>query len=140
MATKDISDRQVCEAVAAWQAEGRPFADERLFRATGQAQKVCEGALERAYGRGLIEYGVSIRSAWLTDAGRALLAKNETVQAKTEAAIAELAALDPMAPQGSMDDLSCVFCGADTHEPHYTACLWLRAKALAAEFQKGKEG
>jgi hypothetical protein len=138
MATKEISDRQVCEAVAAWKADGMPFADERLFRATGQAQKVCEGALERAYGRGLIECGVSIRSAWLTDAGRALLAENDSVQAKAETLIAELSALDPMTPQGSMDDLFCFFCGADAYEPHYTACLWLRAKALAAEFQKGK--
>lgn len=75
MATKDISDRQVCEAYAAYAREHcLPFADERLMAATGQPEKVCYRAMERADKRGLIEYGVSLRSGWLTDKGKALLA------------------------------------------------------------------
>lgn len=74
MATKDISDRQVCEAFAAYKQHGLPFADERLRQATGQPDKVLTAAMERAYGRRLIECGVTLRSGWLTDKGRALLA------------------------------------------------------------------
>lgn len=73
MATKDITDRQVCEAFAAFADHGLPFADERLMAATGQCDKVCYRAMERADGRGLVEYGVSLRSGWLTDKGKALL-------------------------------------------------------------------
>lgn len=73
MATKDITDQQVCEAFAAYGGARLPFADERLQTATGQPEKVCYRAMERAYGRGLVECGVSLRSGWLTDKGRAVL-------------------------------------------------------------------
>lgn len=73
MARKDITDRQVCEAVAAYKRHGLPFGLERLQKATGQPEKVCFRAMERAYDRGLIECGVSLRSSWLTRDGEALL-------------------------------------------------------------------
>ena len=67
MATKDISDQQVCEAYR----DGEPLGVETmLFMRTGQPEKVCRSAIKRAHRRGLIEYGVSLRSGWLTDAGR----------------------------------------------------------------------
>lgn len=75
MGTKDITDLDVCRAVADFRAgglEGRwPY--ELLAQWTGQPEKVCYRAMERAERRGLLEYGVSLRTAWLTDAGRALL-------------------------------------------------------------------
>jgi hypothetical protein len=74
MATKDITDRQVCEAYAARAKDGLPWPDDRLAAMTGQCEKVCYRAMERAEQRGLIEYGVSLRSGWLTDKGLALLA------------------------------------------------------------------
>lgn len=76
MATKDISDVQVCAAVYAYNVDGLPFADERLQVTTGQPMKVVYCALERAYDRRLIECGTSVRSAWLEDKGRALLESN----------------------------------------------------------------
>jgi hypothetical protein len=93
MAMKDISDAQVCRAVQAYQDAMRPhmlksgpfglfgveqdptppFPYEALAAETGQAEKVCYRAMERAYDRGLIECGVSLRTGWLTPAGRALV-------------------------------------------------------------------
>jgi hypothetical protein len=75
MSTKDITDLMVCAAVTAYKTHGLPFSDERLHLETGQPIKVCERAMERAYRRGLIEYGVSLRSGWLTEEGEALLGK-----------------------------------------------------------------
>jgi len=45
-----------------------------LMQATGECLKVCYRAMERACNRGLIEFGVSLRTGWLTPQGRALLA------------------------------------------------------------------
>ena len=46
-----------------------------LERRFGCAPKVAFAAMERAFNRGLIEYGVSLRAGWITEKGRALLAK-----------------------------------------------------------------
>ena len=81
MATKDITDAQVCRAVQAYQdtmeASGFtadcPYPYEALAIETGQAEKVCYRAMERAYRRQLIECGVSLRTGWLTDKGKALI-------------------------------------------------------------------
>jgi hypothetical protein len=87
MATKDISDAQVCRAVQAYQDAMQvhyprvwpqfvetggplpPYPYEALAAETGQAEKVCYRAMERAYDRGLLECGVSLRTGWLTPAG-----------------------------------------------------------------------
>ena len=81
MATKDITDRQVCEAYAesARQREADfwnlnyEFPYVILQRVTGQCLKVCWRAMERAEDRGFIECGTSLRTCWLTDKGKALL-------------------------------------------------------------------
>lgn len=95
MARKHISDRQVCRAVQAYQdaikalgpvplgyvfgafpcaSKSLPlFPHEALAVETGQPEKVCYRALERACDRGLIEYGTSLRTGWLTKAGLDLL-------------------------------------------------------------------
>jgi hypothetical protein len=91
MAVKDISDLHVCAAyVERWGSDlggpalgdlptftlsfdGPPprFVDAILMEATGQPEKVVYRAMERAYNRGYIEYGVSMRSGWLTEKGQA---------------------------------------------------------------------
>ena len=79
MATKDISDLQVCEAVQHFCEQLRQRAVdiewpyERMAVETGECEKVCYRAMERAENRGLVEYGTSLRSGWLTEKGKALL-------------------------------------------------------------------
>ena len=46
---------------------------------TGESEEVCEAAIERAADRDLIKYGVSLRSGWLTEAGRALADGDTTI-------------------------------------------------------------
>jgi hypothetical protein len=74
MARKDISDRQVVEAARDAKAVGyAKFTTDLLMERTGQCVKVCWRALERAEDRALIECGTSLRGAWPTDRGLALL-------------------------------------------------------------------
>ena len=84
MSRKDISDLQVLQAYVDMKAIGRAkFADEILAERTGQCLKVCQRAMERAEARGLLDYGVSLRSGWLTEAGvvmHAMLTDNEAAQ------------------------------------------------------------
>jgi hypothetical protein len=87
MSTKNISDYLVCKAVAQyWQDnEGRTAWIEGSFKFpydyihdwTGEPAKVCYRAMERAVKNDLLSYGVSIRTAWLTDKGKAIL-ENES--------------------------------------------------------------
>lgn len=74
MAMKDIGDLQVLLAQQQWhrQKDG-PWGYEILQRETGQCEKVCLRCMERAERRGLLEYGVSLRTAWITQKGEALL-------------------------------------------------------------------
>jgi hypothetical protein len=90
MAVKDITDRQVCEAYSRYQARVREetktprlygigpghkskWAYDYLMEITGQPFKVCYRAMERADDRKYIDYGVSLRSGWLTEKGENLL-------------------------------------------------------------------
>lgn len=82
MATKDISDLQVVQAYAEMRrqieaaretSQRFEHADDILVRTTGQPEKVCYRAMERAYGRGLVEYGMWLRGGWLTKQGIDLL-------------------------------------------------------------------
>ena len=54
--------------------EPEEFADGVLIRETGAPPKVVEAALYRACERNLIDCGVTVRSGWLTEKGKALLA------------------------------------------------------------------
>lgn len=83
MATKDISDLQICLGIVArdfLRAQNLPWLgkaarlDWILETMTGQANKVVWSAMGRADGRGLINYGVNLRGAWLEPKGRELLA------------------------------------------------------------------
>ena len=75
MSMKHVSDLQVVRAMQAFRDRKleSPWPYEALAVETGQCEKVCFRAMERACDRGLIEYGVSLRTGWLTDKGRALL-------------------------------------------------------------------
>jgi hypothetical protein len=81
VATKDVSDRQVCEVVRDRMALLRRHRSwgssvfEMLSERTGQPEKVCLRAMERAERHGLLEYAISLRSAWLTPAGKELLSR-----------------------------------------------------------------
>jgi len=72
MSTKDISDLEVLEACRDWRTHHQ-FADALLAVRTEQHPKVAHRALERADRRRLIEWGVSLRTAWPTPEGFALL-------------------------------------------------------------------
>lgn len=73
MSTKDITDKQVVAAVAQYKREYGKWPYELLAESTGECEKVCYRAMERAAKHGLLEYGTSLRTAWLTDKGRQLL-------------------------------------------------------------------
>lgn len=74
MARKDITDLQVLKA---YQESKRINMDkwpyEILMEWTGEPEKVCYRAMERAENRGLIDCGITLRSGWITDKGKELL-------------------------------------------------------------------
>lgn len=71
---KRISDLDVVRAVAAYRRpRGSIYPYEAIAAELGCPEKVAYRACERACDNGLIEYGVSLRTGWLTDKGRALL-------------------------------------------------------------------
>ena len=76
MSTKDLTDRQVAQAIARCRPFVGEWPDALLERETGQCAKVVERAMERALRRGFIEYGVTLRSAWLTPIGEQVLEKS----------------------------------------------------------------
>ena len=79
MATKNITDYQVCTAYVAAKLKGVwPY--EILQKETGEPFKVCWRAMERAVGRGLIDYGVSLRTGWITSRGICLISANTSFQ------------------------------------------------------------
>ena len=81
MAVKDITDLQVCLAVSKYKRQIQssklfqsvPYPYQTLAVETGECEKVCYRAMERAYRHGLIEFGVSLRNGWLTPEGMAML-------------------------------------------------------------------
>lgn len=71
---KRISDLEVVRAVDQYRSRRhRPYPYEDLAEMHGCPEKVAYRACERAFGNGLIDYGVSLRTGWLTDKGKALL-------------------------------------------------------------------
>lgn len=87
MATKDITDIQVVNAYikaketrvkhtvlgCLIKPEFLVWPYDILMQETGQCEKVCYRAMERACDHGLIEYGTSLRSGWVTEKGKALI-------------------------------------------------------------------
>jgi hypothetical protein len=90
MATKDVTDLMVCQAFTDARAMRQPIPAghifgigkplphtpwpyELLMDRTGECFKVCWRAMERACDRDLIEFGVSLRTGWLTEKGEELM-------------------------------------------------------------------
>ncbi len=74
MATKDISDYDCCVAASiSFGAGGSVRTGDALVYRTGQHEKVCERAIERAVRRGYLDCGINEWNAFLTDKGRSLL-------------------------------------------------------------------
>jgi hypothetical protein len=72
MARKDISDLVVCQAYHNFKLTNeRPLS--YLQRVTGEPEKVCWRAMQRACNRDLVDYGVSLSVAWLTIKGREMV-------------------------------------------------------------------
>lgn len=69
MATKHITDKQVLEAYVQYSKDNSKWPYEILMERTGEPEKVCFNAMLRAVKRGYIDYGVSVRSGWLTPKG-----------------------------------------------------------------------
>ena len=70
MDTKDISDEEVLLAYEQARNSGYArFADQVLRDMTKQPKKVCYAACERAAHRGLVNYGTSLCSGWVTERG-----------------------------------------------------------------------
>lgn len=82
MAMKHITDMQVCLAVQAFRDRNLdlPWPYEALAAETGQPEKVCYRAMERAERHGLLECGVSLRTGWLTDAGKLLIRPTSNIE------------------------------------------------------------
>jgi hypothetical protein len=74
--TKHISDVQVLWAyVESSRRNHDMWPYDVLQRDLGVPLKVAYAAMERADRRGLVEYGVSLRSGWVTDQGLLKLAR-----------------------------------------------------------------
>ena len=90
MKRSDISDLEVCCAVAEYKKaleenppllfipgqDYPPFPYESLAKKYGCDEKLAYSACERACSHGLIEYGVSLRTGWLTEKGKQLLSSS----------------------------------------------------------------
>ncbi len=76
--TADITDAMVVtaynDANRLGGAERNVFAYDILCGVLGCPEKVAYAAMERAADRGFIEYGVSLRTGWITPKGEALFA------------------------------------------------------------------
>lgn len=90
MATKDVSDYQVlCAVEEATKNSHSEWSYDILERETGECTKVCYRALERAHRNGLIDYGVSLRTAWITEEGKKFLEEVQRLTDEAKAIISE---------------------------------------------------
>jgi len=88
MAMKHISDVQVLRAVVESkkmrECGHKVWPYELLEQWTGQCEKVCLMCMERAVERGYLDYGVSLRTAWLTEEGKNMNEKQEGIRKKVD--------------------------------------------------------
>jgi hypothetical protein len=70
----DVTDEQVIRACIEAHGETNGSRSlENLMATTGAPEKVCAAAMQRTCDRGLINYGVSLATAWAEPQGRDLL-------------------------------------------------------------------
>lgn len=74
-----ITDTEVLRACWESSYDTERFSIDILAESTGQPYKVCLRAMERTVRKGLIDYGVSIKGAWLTKKGRERLNNEQEV-------------------------------------------------------------
>lgn len=70
MKASDIDERELLQMIAEHEAGRLPY---DVLVSRGIPEKVVYAKYEKLDRRGLIEYGVSLRTAWLTAAGAARL-------------------------------------------------------------------
>lgn len=88
MARKDVTDRMVVDAYNWGRELGiRPLAF--LKQTTGEPEKVCWRAMERACDKGFIEYGVSLDCGWITEKGMELTKQEKPINVDARNAEAE---------------------------------------------------
>jgi len=75
MTRKDISTLIVLEAAEKAHTEKEGMTWEYIKRITGAPEKVIYAAMEREDEKGYLEWGVSLRTAWLTELGKKELLK-----------------------------------------------------------------
>lgn len=90
MAVKDITDKQVIEAYLECKRIGEGWPYDILQDRTGQCWKVCYRAMERSCKRGYIDYGVSLRSGWVTPLGLKVLDNSLSTDSGKRACCAEI--------------------------------------------------
>lgn len=73
MKTSDISDLQVIQAYAEWTRYRLDCPDEILALKLNAPPKVVYRSMERVAAKGYVDYGVSLRTGWLTDKGKAII-------------------------------------------------------------------
>jgi hypothetical protein len=78
MAMKDIPDKMVLLAYKMFEEDrmNGKFPYDYLMEISNQPFKVCYKCMERASDRDLIDYGVSLRTGWITEKGQELLHGN----------------------------------------------------------------
>ncbi|MNQ81399.1 hypothetical protein D3C85_964200 [compost metagenome] len=74
MARKDVTDQMVLEAIKERAVTGESLLQILMSR-TNEPMKVCWRAMERTLKRDYISFGTSLRTAWITPEGHALLAR-----------------------------------------------------------------
>lgn len=78
-----ITDYQVCKAYQKFlsnRMNDTKFAESYLMEMTGKSEKECLAAMVKADDLGLIEYGVTLRTGWLTHKGYNLIHNTEGKQ------------------------------------------------------------
>ena len=73
MQVKDISTLEALQSIADWKATDLA-ATELLAQRTGAPIKVCYRKLEKMDVAGFTDFGVSLRTGWLTDKGKRFIA------------------------------------------------------------------
>lgn len=75
---KDIPDKMVLLAYKTYSVNklAGKYPYDYLMEISNQPLKVCYRCMERAADRDLIDYGVSLRTGWITDKGMELLNGN----------------------------------------------------------------
>ena len=73
MQRKDINNIEVCQAVQEYQHDRGKSSCEILAEKFSCDEKLAYSVCERAEDDGLIDYGVSLRTGWLTEKGEQLL-------------------------------------------------------------------